>query len=230
VAHLNARSARNKGDAIIDVISDNQIDVLALTETWFSPDQDESTLSSATPEGYVIHHVPRSSGRGGGVAVIYRSTITVKVNDIHKQATFEHLDMTISHANETIRLLVIYRPPSTNISNFIEDFSKITDQLNITGGKLLIMGDFNIHVDNVADKGAQSFQSFLNGNNLSQHVSKATHEGGHTLDLIITRPSELIISEIACDYSIRSDHATVICKMSIPKPLTSKQTISYRNW
>jgi exonuclease III len=131
----------------------------------------ESTISSATPEGYVIHHVPRSSGRGGSVAVIYRSTITVKVNDIHKQPTFKHLDMIISHANENIQLLVIYQPPSTNIFNFIEDLSKITDQLNITGGKLSIMGDLNIHLDNIADKGAHSFQSCLNGNDLMQHVS-----------------------------------------------------------
>ena len=52
--------------------------------------------------------------------------------------------------------------------------------------ELLIVGDFNIHVDSSKNK-SQGFLDILNANGLTQHVTRPTHQKGHTLDLVITR-------------------------------------------
>ena len=48
---LNARSINNKEDSIYELITDNDLDVLALTETWYTDNSDVS-LGLVTPPGY----------------------------------------------------------------------------------------------------------------------------------------------------------------------------------
>ena len=52
--------------------------------------------------------------------------------------------------------------------------------------QLLIVGDFNIHVDS-SNNESHSFLDILNANGLIQHVKLYTHQKGHLLDLVITR-------------------------------------------
>ena len=56
-------------------------------------------------------------------------------------------------------------------------------------GNLLIVGDFNIHVDNRDSTFAEDFSSILVSHDLVQHVNEATHVDNHTLDLVISRSS-----------------------------------------
>ena len=53
--------------------------------------------------------------------------------------------------------------------------------------------------------------------NLQQHVNIATHDKGHTLDLIITRDCELPIDNIRTDHSIHSDHFAILFKINLPQ-------------
>ena len=74
---LNARSINNKEDSIYELITDNDLDVLALTETWCTDNSDVS-LGLVTPPGYAIAQTHRSS-RGGGVGVIYRDSLLARL-------------------------------------------------------------------------------------------------------------------------------------------------------
>ena len=231
IAQLNARSAVKKGDAIQDSIIDNNLDILALTETWFTSSHDLSVIHSIVPDGYTVHHQPRpSGGRGGGVALIYRSSAKAKVNSHSNYSTFEHLDITLTHDSHALRLVSIYRPPSSSVPQFITEFANLVDNLNLSNGKLVVLGDFNIHVDRSDNRDSTAFRDMLEASNLIQHVSKATHSHGHILDLIISRPTELEFSKIELDNSVQSDHAMVICSVSVPKLPFPRKTIAFRKW
>ena len=52
---------------------------------------------------------------------------------------------------------------------------------------MLVLGDFNIHVDVPNDIDAVKFLDLLESLGLKQHVTEATHIFGRTLDLVITR-------------------------------------------
>ena len=55
---------------------DNDFDILAITETWFS-DKDAAVKAECTPDGYKLYEVRGSGRNGGGTALIARSHIFV---------------------------------------------------------------------------------------------------------------------------------------------------------
>ena len=52
--------------------------------------------------------------------------------------------------------------------------------------ELLIVTDFNIHVDSSKNE-SQGFLDIFYANGLTHHVTSPTHQKGHTLDLVIKR-------------------------------------------
>ena len=67
---------------------------------------------------------------------------------------------------------------------------------NHTSGNILIVGDFNFHVDNTRSSDTITFNKILESFNLQQHVNEPTHKQGHTLDLIITRNEDRLVNDI----------------------------------
>src|ERR1700759_4339769 len=82
---VNAQSIVNKTALIHDIISDNSIHLLAITETWVYDDSPDVHKQEAAPNGYSIVHAHRQprpgSGRAreGGIALIHRENVRVKV-------------------------------------------------------------------------------------------------------------------------------------------------------
>ena len=74
----NCQSACNKPDLIKDHINDHNIVILALTETWFRSEQNKHT-NDVTPRGFKLVHMPRKGRRGGGVALLYKSSLSASV-------------------------------------------------------------------------------------------------------------------------------------------------------
>ena len=74
---LNTRSVRNKATEFVDLVLDNKYDIVGITETWFKPKGDEVAIGNMTPAGYTFHHVPRMKKSGGGVGILYKSTLSV---------------------------------------------------------------------------------------------------------------------------------------------------------
>ena len=69
----------NKADFIKDYILTNDLDCTALTETWLHGTmQDDVATGSLVPQGYKMTHVPRSSGRGGGVGFVFKEILVYR--------------------------------------------------------------------------------------------------------------------------------------------------------
>jgi hypothetical protein len=99
ICSLNAQSVKNKALSISGLITDRDIDILALTETWLGTAFDQQVLCELVPSGYTVVNVPRlGNKRGGGVALIHKCGLSVSLvtSTTDKQYTqFEYADFTI---------------------------------------------------------------------------------------------------------------------------------------
>ena len=148
---LNIRSINHpkKYNFIYDTINTESPSFFAITESWLS--SSNVTVSSlATPINYSFLHNSRESRRGGGVALICSNQLYPKKLSLNEFTSFESISIKIK-LSKPIILSIIYRPPSSSLSVFLDHFTDYLSLLANFNLPLLIVGDFNIHVNSVSD-------------------------------------------------------------------------------
>ena len=92
---------------------------------------------------------------------------------------------------------------------------------------VIILGDFNLHVNDPNDDNAMNFIESTQALALEQHVNFSTHTSGNTLDLVFTELfNELKIQKCTQDDLI-SDHCIVKCNLNVKRPDITRKVISY---
>ena len=186
IGWLNVQSLTNKIDVVTSTIADHSLDVFALSETWHSG-CDDARLRLATPAGYAVVDVARTTGRGGGVAIIYRRHLKSSRVLLPPCATFEAICIRLTTSSGPVVLLNIYRPGSVRPSaSFFDELSSVLEVLVAFSCPVLIGGDINIHVDDDGDADARHLHELLTSFDITQHIDTATHRCGHTLDVVMT--------------------------------------------
>ena len=64
---INAQSIVNNAARVHDIIEDNHLDLLAVTETWVYEDSPNVHKREAAPSGYSVVHAHRKLAGAGGV-------------------------------------------------------------------------------------------------------------------------------------------------------------------
>ncbi len=85
----------------------------------------------------------------------------------------------------------------------------------LAADKVLIVGDFNIHIDNEKDALGSAFIDILNSIGVRQHMSGPTRCRNHTLDLILSTGIDVYGVEVLQQSDDVSDHYLVLCKLHI---------------
>ena len=112
---------------------------------------------------------------------------------------------------------------------FRDEFSIYLENVVTCPEILVITGDFNFLLDDSTNSDANTFTELLETFGLLQHISLPTHVLGHTLDLLITKPSNDICICSTHVSSLRmSDHYFVHGKFSIPRPRLSVERVKCR--
>ena len=88
VMFLNAQSVRNKALDICDYIMQANVDLVFLCETWLRLEGDEADCAALTPPGFCLKSLPRQCGAGGGLAVLYQTSLTKKPCSIYSRFCF----------------------------------------------------------------------------------------------------------------------------------------------
>ena len=225
ISHLNTRSAASvtpqldKPAAIQEFITDYNLDILTLSETWLSSDSPPSVLNSLTPSTFSFLHSPRTNGLGGGLALIYRSSLKMSRIPIQTFSSFESLCVRFTTTSAfSFNFLTIYRPPASSKSIFNSEFATLLEDLATSPSELIITGDFNIHVDQPSCPSSSPFLNLIDVFSLTQHITFPTHISGHTLDLLLTRSSSTAITSVDSTDPSLSDHRALLFSLSAPSP------------
>ena len=136
--------------------------------------------------------------------------------------SFEYSEWDINCRTQRIHMIVIYMSPYSEAHPvttrvFLEEFSEFLGPAVFCTNHLVIVGGLSIHIDITDDADAIGLRDLLESTGLEQHVAVPTHTSGHTVDLIITRKSDVLeISTPWRDY-LFSYHVPVHCKLEIDK-------------
>ena len=143
-ALLNVRSLSSNLLQIQHLLESSSLDILALTETWTKQNQSlEMIQGTLSTMGYSLVSSHRPGRTGGGLGLIHKDIIKVKKKDAGKSQTFEHLILEL--ANKSI-IAIIYCPPNSSISTFLDEFTDWISHLLNKYMDPLILGDLNVNL------------------------------------------------------------------------------------
>ena len=150
-----------------------------------------SQIVNFKKNNYIIKVANRNKRQGGGLALICRSRYRVKECSKGINHTFEYAIWQIHPNNISLTVLAIYHPPYSNVNKstngqFIDEFAEFLVDLLMEYNNVIIMGDFNIRLDNTKDPDVTAFMDTMSALGLDQHVSFSTHKNGGILDHIYT--------------------------------------------
>ena len=204
-----------------------------LTETWLTNNPSSSQkIAEITPPGYQFLHRPCSSKHGGGVGALVKKPLQTKLYPSKVYQSFEHIDLSVSTRKAHLRLIIVYRPPPSvknklTPKQFLEDFTSYLKELVDHTSDVIIVGDFNVHIDVPHDSTACHFIDIIDSMGLTQHVHDPTHKAGHTLDLVITHSKSAMVHGVETTDPGISDHHAIITSLCIQKPPNITKTIQY---
>ena len=95
-------------------------------------------------------------------------------------------DFAVSLPGLSLNIAVIYRPPDKLVHSFVNDFLDYMEMNINSTGKLLLTGDFNIHINDTESPDANTFLDVLDSFGPQNHIRFPTHHLNNTLDLVIT--------------------------------------------
>ena len=128
------------------------IDIIVLTETWFSD------VSCSDILGYTAYHTYRVSRAGGGVSICDKDELISHyiqekyfVSEVCEACVVEVIPE-VANMNQTLIICGIYRPPNSHLPEFMEFVDNSVGEYS--SNSAIFIGDFNIdivHEELIAD-------------------------------------------------------------------------------
>ena len=221
-----------KKEDVTELIQDYEMDVMFMAETWHDP---ESTMiSKLRSRGLVVFEkarprLPESANtlltNHGGVAVVFNSVLRGMLLKLAISVSFEHLCVRISSSSKPVIRLVVYSTGAAS-SLFYKEFENTLDILATYNKEVLILVDFNFHLEQSDNTDAQTFLNILRSHGFDSSTNQPTHNQGGWLDVIASRKS---VNINYIDSGI-SDHKQLLCSCEMLKPPPIYRQLQIRIW
>ncbi|KAK0138886.1 RNA-directed DNA polymerase from mobile element jockey [Merluccius polli] len=188
--HINIRSILSKCEQVQHLLQESNFDYLSMSESWLNENSPSAALSVP---GFNTFRTDRKQGRGGGVICFVRDTICCnEIEFINCELECLGLNIVLSPVM-SFTLIVIYRPPSSNVS-FFDKFRDLLKQCHFNR-EVVVMGDFNV---NWQDRLArQQLKQVTDSFSLSQIIrgpTRITNSSSTQIDLFFSNMPDRISS------------------------------------
>jgi hypothetical protein len=223
---MNINALLQKTIVVNDILHENNISILCLTETKLDPND---TLLSIP--GYKLLRKDRQRG-GGGVAILIRNDIAFKIIDVQgvetTESKLEILTIQIQvRKYKSLLISTVYRPKFQVSNNDILTLEHFFRELSSCKHTFFACGDFNIHIEKKHDNSTKKFLSLLSRLDLCEIINKPTRNATH-LDLIITNDKSHSLQTDT--FHGLSDHEGIFVQKSLSTIKPDRKTITFRNY
>ena len=140
-------------------------------------------------------------------------------------ANFEHLCVRISTSSKSVIGFVVYHTGAA-YSLFYKEFENTLGILATYNEEVLILGDFNFHLEQPNNTDAQTFSNILRSHGFNSSTNQPTHNQRRWLDVIAFRKS---VNINYIDSGI-SDHKLLLCSCEMLKPPPIYRQLQIRRW
>ena len=127
----------------------------------------------------------------------------------------ELLHLSVKVKSPVLSLYTVYRIPNTNVLTFCDEMANVLENNIVSDrGETILIGDFNIHVDDPEDLDTITFNDFLDSLDLINLVNFGTHTCNHTLYLVI-QSNSLKVNSNTLQGHFLSDHAFILHTLKV---------------
>lgn len=227
-AHFNFQSMGTGFDLFLENINSAGLDVIGLSETWLDSCVPDHGLSIP---GYKLIRKDRAS-RGGGVAFYVSDSIKFKIMSVEDSVCgLESLWISTVITGKKLCLGTLYRPPTTRLSNAVDELEDIVSSFLLEHDVLMFGGDLNINLLDMGHLDCIKFKSFLNQFNLFQVITSPTRlASGTLLDVIVCSDAYFIKDSTVLRMDGISDHCLVACEVKFSKMKKPPVFVTYRDY
>ena len=182
IAMGNVQSLKNIEQTLLHELTELDIDVMLITETWLNKD-DIVWLDSCdfNEDTYRLSLLSNWQGRSTGPHTQIHQWC--QAGGKGQTRSIEYATLSLTVRKKTITIMGIYHPPPKDkITNgmFINDITDhLTCLLSATTNNV-ILRDFNMHINNMSSNDVVIFNNTLMALGLTQHVTTSTHAKGIT--------------------------------------------------
>jgi len=195
ILHLNIQSISKNFDNLTIFLNSITINfsIIGLSEIWLN-----STLDSQfyNLTNYSFECSLRENSRYGGVGMYIHNSLNYKIINGIKISGAECLCLSINYKNNNYFILLIYRRPNCNLSEFFTSLEQSLNTLNTDKNKCILMGDLNIDL-NCFNNDTNNYLSLLNSNNFDQLIfvpTRVSHTSSTIIDHLFTNINNYYIN------------------------------------
>ena len=231
---VTKQALKNKDTILLHHLIEMKTDICIVTETWLKENDDTwLECSDISRNGYKIQTHNRNIRKGRGLAIVYRSNLNVSVIEANQTRSMEYAIWKVNTGTVIINIIAIYHPPYSDINQstnaiFFDDLADIFEKHLMSLSNIVVVGDFNLHIDKKNDPGVNLFKDMVQAFGLDCQLNFPTHQSGHTLNIILTDTIGTIKMSKCEPGVFLSDHCSVESILNIKKPKLEKKELSYR--
>jgi hypothetical protein len=166
VTSFNAWSVLHKSAAIQEWIRGTKLTVAAQVETWHDDAHSPGLIACIPPDFTLIERArPRNDDLSlltnhGGVYLLCDVSQHAREIPLPVFSSFETVCAYIHRSGLSAVLVVVYRTGNVT-QDFYDQFSDLLERLATFSASLIVVGDFNIHVDDPTDVDANKFARLI---------------------------------------------------------------------
>lgn len=216
VAHLNVHSLTDKFNEFKQYVLDSDHDIVAVSETWLSPDIENYAINI---NGFTFLRTDRVTDTwGGGVGIYIKNNIKITTLSLgNNNLAIEQHWIKCKINKYTVAIGVVYRRQEYSCNEFLNTLEDSLTEVTPIVDYVICLGDFNINMLEV-DNPVLNLNQILLSLNLQQIINEPTRitkNSKSLIDLIVITKNLTTRDSGVIPMHHLSDHSLTFCVIDI---------------